>query len=697
MSMYIPQTLAGGRYSVGDLIGHGGMAEVHIGTDTRLGRTVAIKIMRSDLASDQIFLRRFHREALAVAKLNNPNIVAIYDSGDEEFSDEGGHTVRVPYIVMEYIKGQTLRDILKVNGALSEHDTAQVMIGVLSALEYSHREGIIHRDIKPGNIMISNEGIVKVMDFGIARALDDSQTTMTQSQGVVGTAQYLSPEQARGEQVDMRSDLYSAGCVLYEMLTGRPPFVGDSAVAIAYQHVSETATPPSAIVPGLPKEWDAIVAKAMAKNRANRYSTAGEFRDDIVRLMNGVEPLASNSVAPMVADKMQDTPPYSIPPVEQDYATGAYPTAAVQNGVGTATGTMASPYATAAGTGTGTAVKAKNGSKKKVVAIIAALVVVALAVAAFVVLHNNSQGTATEQVTVPTISAGTSRDRAKEQIEAAGLVFQYKEDTDSTEDAGTFTKQDPAGGTTVDKGSTVTVWFSAGPQSAKVPDVSGMTQSEAQSALESAGFKVGSIYTESSGSVSKDSVTRTDPASGESAKKGSTVDLYISNGMTVVPDGLVGASQSTAQGLLSKQGLQVVVEQESSDSVAQGLVTRTSPASGDSVEQGATVTIYVSTGPKTVSLPSVIGMTYDNAAATLKSMGLTAARSGSQSDAAVVSAMTVNGEEVEAGSQVSEGATVTLTMSGGSSSSDSSSSASPSASGSASPSASGSSSKSASN
>lgn len=686
MSMYIPQTLAGGRYSVGDLIGHGGMAEVHIGTDTRLGRTVAIKIMRSDLATDQIFLRRFHREALAVAKLNNPNIVAIYDSGDEEFSDEGGHTVRVPYIVMEYIKGQTLRDILKINGALSEHDTAQVMIGVLSALEYSHREGIIHRDIKPGNIMISNEGIVKVMDFGIARALDDSQTTMTQSQGVVGTAQYLSPEQARGEQVDMRSDLYSAGCVLYEMLTGRPPFVGDSAVAIAYQHVSETATPPSAIVPGLPKEWDAIVAKAMAKNRANRYSTAGEFRDDIVRLMNGVEPLASNSVAPMVADKLQDTPPYSIPPVEQDYS--AYPPAtAASDGMG-ATGVMTSPYATSAGNGAATAVKTKGSkSKKKVIAIVAALVVVALAVAAFVVIRMNSQGAAVEQVTVPTITAGTSRDRAKEQIEAAGLVFQYKEDTDSTEDAGTFTKQDPAGGTSVDKGSTVTVWFSAGPQSAKVPDVSDSTQSEAQSQLEAAGFKVGSIYTENSASISKDNVTRTDPASGESAKKGSSVDLYISNGMTVVPDGLVGATQSAAQSTLSQQGLQVVVEQESSDSVAQGVVIRTSPESGDSVAQGAQVTIYVSTGPKTVGLPSVIGMTYDNAAATLKSMGLTAARSGSSSDSATVTAMSVNGKESSAGDQVAQGATVTLTMSGGSSSSPSSSSGSSDTSSSSDPSA----------
>ena len=221
MSTSMPTALAGGRYQLGQLIGRGGMAEVHVALDTRLGRTVAVKIMRADLANDDIFLARFRREAHAVAQMNNPNIVNIYDSGEELVSSESGDAERLPYIVMEYVKGQTLRDIIKVNGALSQRDCEQVMLGVLNALDYSHRMGIIHRDIKPGNIMISEQGVVKVMDFGIARALDDSAATMTQSQGVVGTAQYLSPEQARGETVDMRSDLYSAGCVLYEMLTAR--------------------------------------------------------------------------------------------------------------------------------------------------------------------------------------------------------------------------------------------------------------------------------------------------------------------------------------------------------------------------------------------------------------------------------------------------------------------------------------------
>jgi len=231
MNINMPTSLAGGRYQLGQLVGRGGMAEVHVATDTRLGRTVAVKIMRADFATDSIFLERFRREAHSVAQMNNPNIVNIYDSGEETVTTETGEIEHLPYLVMEYVKGQTLRDILKVNGALSQRDAEQVMMGVLNALEYSHRMGIIHRDIKPGNIMISEQGVVKVMDFGIARAIDDSAATMTQSQGVVGTAQYLSPEQARGESVDMRSDLYSAGCVLYEMLTGRPPFTGDSAGA----------------------------------------------------------------------------------------------------------------------------------------------------------------------------------------------------------------------------------------------------------------------------------------------------------------------------------------------------------------------------------------------------------------------------------------------------------------------------------
>ena len=236
-------TLVGGRYELGELLGRGGMAEVRKGTDTRLGRVVAVKRLRTDLASDATFQARFRREAQSSASLNHPTIVAVYDTGEEPATDGPG--VAQPYIVMEYVAGRTLRDVLREGRKILPERALEITSGVLSALDYSHRAGIIHRDIKPGNVMLTPSGDVKVMDFGIARAISDAQSTMTQTAAVVGTAQYLSPEQARGETVDSRSDVYSAGCLLYELLTGRPPFVGDSPVAVAYQHVREPVTPPS--------------------------------------------------------------------------------------------------------------------------------------------------------------------------------------------------------------------------------------------------------------------------------------------------------------------------------------------------------------------------------------------------------------------------------------------------------------------
>ena len=254
------QHLVGGRYELGELLGRGGMAEVRKGTDTRLGRVVAVKRLRTDLASDATFQARFRREAQSSASLNHPAIVAVYDTGEEPATDGSG--VAQPYIVMEYVAGRTLRDILREGRKILPERALEITSGVLSALDYSHRAGIIHRDIKPGNVMLTPSGDVKVMDFGIARAISDASSTMTQTAAVVGTAQYLSPEQARGETVDSRSDVYSAGCLLYELLTGRPPFVGDSPVAVAYQHVREPAMPPSDHDTDLPPEVDAIVMKA---------------------------------------------------------------------------------------------------------------------------------------------------------------------------------------------------------------------------------------------------------------------------------------------------------------------------------------------------------------------------------------------------------------------------------------------------
>ncbi|MCH9277198.1 Stk1 family PASTA domain-containing Ser/Thr kinase, partial [Bifidobacterium amazonense] len=542
----MPNSLADGRYQLGQSIGHGGMAEVRVALDTRLGRTVAVKIMRADLANDQIFLTRFRREAHAVAQMNNPNIVNIYDSGEETVTNDDGTTERLPYLVMEYVKGQTLRDIIKANGALSQRDAEQVMLGVLSALEYSHRMGIIHRDIKPGNIMISEQGVVKVMDFGIARALDDSAATMTQSQGVVGTAQYLSPEQARGETVDMRSDLYSAGCVLYEMLTGRAPFVGDSAVAIAYQHVSEVATPPSAIVPGLPKMWDSICAKAMAKDRQNRYATAAEFRNDILTFMNGGMPVAAafnpltdlaNMKARREAEQQQESQnPTATMAMGQTMPMGAGVAGGVPGaGAGETTATQAFnpitgqfevvPSMRPAGGAGGAGVRSRaeqraaaaKAKRKKIVigSVIGGLAVIALILAAFFML-SRSGGVSNEE-TVPdfTSMSNITEAKVKAQLEELGLTLDPQEDNDSSEPEGTVTKQTPKGGTKVAKGSTVKVWFSTGPQSINVPDVSKETQEAARATLEQAGFTVAStVKSVQSSTIDQDLVVKTDPAAG---------------------------------------------------------------------------------------------------------------------------------------------------------------------------------------
>jgi eukaryotic-like serine/threonine-protein kinase len=281
--------LLGGRYQVGELLGYGGMAEVHKGRDLRLGRDVAIKMLRTDLARDATFQERFRREAQNSAALNHPAIVAVYDTG-EEISATGE---KQPFIVMEFVNGRTLKEVLGQEQRLQPRRALEIIADICAALEFSHRHGIIHRDIKPGNVMITQTGQVKVMDFGIARALASGATTMTQTSAVIGTAQYLSPEQARGESVDARSDVYAAGCVLFELVVGHPPFVGDSPVSVAYQHVREDPKAPSDINREVSPDIDAIVLKALAKNPLNRYQSAQEMRADALRAVSGRPVLAT--------------------------------------------------------------------------------------------------------------------------------------------------------------------------------------------------------------------------------------------------------------------------------------------------------------------------------------------------------------------------------------------------------------------
>src|SRR6201987_5612618 len=320
--------LLGGRYELDGIVGRGGMAEVFRARDIRLDRIVAIKTLRADLARDQIFQARFRREAQSAASLNHPSIVAVYDTGEDMATG-----VPVPYIVMEYVDGRTVRDLLQEGHRLLPERSLEIIDGVLRALDYSHQAGIVHRDIKPGNVMVTRNGDIKVMDFGIARAMSDSQATMTQTAQVIGTAQYLSPEQARGERVDSRSDLYSTGCLLYELLTGRPPLTGDSPVAIAYQDVRENPVPPPRVDPDVPPWADAIVLKAMAKSPADRYQTAGDMRADLQRAASGMPVAAAPptrfdmypEAQRMGTGTMMAGATSQIPPVEDyDYAGRDY-------------------------------------------------------------------------------------------------------------------------------------------------------------------------------------------------------------------------------------------------------------------------------------------------------------------------------------------------------------------------------------
>src|SRR5436190_2388902 len=313
--------LLGGRYQVGELLGYGGMAEVHHGRDLRLGRDVAIKMLRTDLARDETFQIRFRREAQNAASLNHPAIVAVYDTGEEKAPT--GETI--PYIVMEFVNGRTFKEVLTSEGRLMPRRALEVTADICAALEFSHRHGIIHRDIKPGNVMLTQTGQVKVMDFGIARALASGATTMTQTSAVIGTAQYLSPEQARGEPVDARSDVYATGCVLYELLVGQPPFVGDNPVSVAYQHVREDPSPPSDSNRDVPPEVDAVVLKALAKNRMNRYQSAGEMRADVLRAAAGRPVMATPVMRDDERTAMIAPPPPRVGPATRPVARVAPP------------------------------------------------------------------------------------------------------------------------------------------------------------------------------------------------------------------------------------------------------------------------------------------------------------------------------------------------------------------------------------
>lgn len=649
-----------GRYEVRSLIGRGGMAEVHLGFDTRLSRVVAIKMLRRDLALDSIFQARFRREAQSAASLNHPNIVAVYDTGEEIVSDATNRSLAIPYIVMEYVEGHTVKELISDGTAVPINEAIEIVSGVLSALQYSHANHLVHRDIKPGNIMLTPEGKVKVMDFGIARALTDSQATMTQTNAVVGTAQYLSPEQARGETVDERSDLYSTGVVLFELLTGRPPFKGDSAVAVAYQHVEQIPPTPSSILSDIPDSLDRVVLKALAKNRDDRYRSAAEMLSDLQRVARGMD--------------------VGAPPADS-WATEVLPSAGLvgaRAAVPAATSTVSAPAAGVSSTSTSLPAVSSDGdaaskaatARKRRTAIIMTLVVIALLLIGGSVWALSRSAATPEAVSVPNV-VGLSQADAKSQIEAAGLEWELNPEkvASDTVEKDSVASTDPAGGTQAEKGSTVRVTISSGPDSVTLPDnLVGMSPDEARQAVEALGLKweVNSSKV-ASDTVAEGKVAQTNPSPGSKVKAGQTITAYLSSGsdQVEVPD-LVGMSQDQARSALKAVGLELGnVTTVDSDKDKDRIVSQ-DPETGSKVKKGTTIAVSISTGKAAqVEIPTVVGISREDAEAQLKALGLTVTVeevSGSQPSGQVTAV------EPGEGSKVDKNSTVKLKVSKGSAS-----------------------------
>ncbi len=547
--------LLGGRYQVGELLGYGGMAEVHKGRDLRLGRDVAIKMLRTDLARDDTFQLRFRREAQNAASLNHPAIVAVYDTGEEQ----GATGESLPYIVMEFVNGRTLKEVLATEGRIMPRRALEITAEIAAALDFSHRHGIIHRDIKPGNVMLTQNGQVKVMDFGIARALASGASTMTQTSAVIGTAQYLSPEQARGETVDARSDVYATGCVLYELLCGQPPFVGDSPVSVAYQHVREDAKPPSTINRDVPPAVDAIVLKALAKNPLNRYQSAGEMRADLQRAAAG---------RPVYAEPV-------LPPTDRAIAT-----------------VMQRPTS-----GGPRPMPARVGDSRRRTsgwAITALVTLGALAVGAIIAGLYFAQ--LPSKQTVPTLT-GQSKDQAAQMLSELNLRGDPKVSTcPDPRQQNIVLTQSPTAGSQVTEGTTVGYTWCGGPGTVQIPStLVGEPLATAKAQLEALHLTVKSTPVD--GDQPKDTVVAVNPAPGQTVNEGQEVTLQVSKGnLRVIPD-FAGKNYTANEykAVLADRGFTnvSVVDREVTDPNLDGIVIDVDPAAGAKRVPSVPVTIFV--------------------------------------------------------------------------------------------------------
>jgi eukaryotic-like serine/threonine-protein kinase len=560
--------LLAGRYRVGALLGRGGMSDVHIGTDARLGRTVAIKLLKSSLAADPAFRTRFRQEAQAAARMAHPTIVRVFDAGEETVGEPGGTESQIPFIVMEFVDGRLLKDIIR-EGPIQSAEAVRIIDGVLTALEYSHRAGVVHRDIKPGNIMITTSGQVKVMDFGIARAISDSSTTVAQTTAILGTAAYFSPEQAKGESVDARTDLYSTGVVLFEMLAGRAPFRGDTPISVAYQHVSESPVTPSSINPKVSPALDVVVLRALQKNRFDRYQSAVEFRADVETAGSGVIPLHR--------------------PVDEATAGLFGPPPAASSASELALKQLAED-----------ATMVRTQRRPPVIWIwagVLSVIVIVLSVMIWAFNLTPSSDLPDSSRRVPSL-VGQTYENAQNALIEVDLAATMATEASALVPKDEVTRTDPPAGTIAQPTDVIKVYVSTGPQPVTVPDVANLPLNDAQTALTGLGLVPGSITKENSATIAANLVLRTDPAAQASAQTGVTVNLFVSSGLVTLPD-LVGQTLQAANDLLSAATVQLIpspVEDKTCPSaVGSPIVTQQSLAPGD-VPQKSTVTLTYCSG-----------------------------------------------------------------------------------------------------
>jgi eukaryotic-like serine/threonine-protein kinase len=599
------ETIVDGRYRVVGRVGSGGMADVYCADDLQLGRQVALKVLHGRFAEDPEFVERFRREARSAAGLNHQHVVSVYDRG------EWNGTY---YIAMELLDGRSLKAIIQEEAPLDPARAIDLTVQILRAARFAHRRGIIHRDLKPHNVIVDDEGRAKVTDFGIARA---GASDMTQTGSIMGTAQYLSPEQAQGYAVSEPSDLYSIGVILYELLTGRVPFEGESAVTIALKHVNERPVPPSQFNPAVSPELEAVVLRALEKDPARRFPDADAFTAALEHARAALH--GTGAFGPPTAAE------------EAAYYTdgGAYPPA---------------PY------------DEEPGARRWWAWLLGLLVVAAIAAGAFFLLGN--QG-GTDQVAVPDV-VGTDQAAARTALEREGFSVRTERENSDERAEGTVIKTDPAGGDKADKGSSVTVTVSSGPATAKVPTVGGLTRSSARARLQRAGFEI-EERREASDSVPSGRAIRTSPPSGTTREKGSTVILLLSTGVeqVEVPD-VTGQQFDEASQTLANRGFKVARRDQVTDNEDPGTVLKQSPGANQSIDKGSTITLAVAKAPQDVEVADVTGETQNDAVQRLSKDGFEVKIVDQPVDSQEGDGVVI--AQDPAGGKAKRGATVTLTV-----------------------------------